>query len=179
MPIYRRETGKEQIMSTATDDLVDILEHQIQNYNDLKKLVLEKRKAIIANDLKELAAVTSRIQHLIASNNQLEAQRTDVVKTVATELNIPESKITLTRLAGYYEPPVSDKLRELRHRTVSAIKDVQRQNRINAEMLKYCSNLMDSVLRRIVDGEACEPTYGSTGKTTRKPASASLLDRHI
>ena len=166
-------------MSSAIDDFVKILENQKCNYQELRRLILEKRKAIVANDLKSLSAITSQIQLLIVSNNHLEASRVALVGEIAGKLNISESKPTLAQIASHLASPHSEKLMKLREDTFQAIKDVQRQNRINAEMLKYSSNLMDCILRRIVDGESFEPTYGSTGKTMRKRASASLLDQHF
>jgi len=166
-------------MATAMDNLVRILENQMSNYQELKRLILEKRKAIVDNDLKSLSGITSQIEILIVSNNQLEASRMALVSEMAEKLNLSEPKPTLAQIASRVESPLSEKLMELRQGTVEAIKDVQRQNRINSEMLKYSSNLMDSILRRMVDGESFEPTYGSTGKTTRKRASASLLDQRF
>jgi len=166
-------------MATAMDNLVRILENQMSNYQELKRLILEKRKAIVDNDLKSLSGITSQIELLIVSNNQLEASRMALVSEMAEKLNLSEPKPTLAQIASRVESPLSEKLMELRQGTVEAIKDVQRQNRINSEMLKYSSNLMDSILRRMVDGESFEPTYGSTGKTTRKRASASLLDQRF
>jgi hypothetical protein len=151
----------------------------MSNYRELKRLILEKRKAIVVNDLKALSGITSQIELLIVSNNQLEANRMTLVSEIAKTLNLSESKPTLAQIADRIKSPLSEKLMELRRDTVEAIKEVQRQNRINSEMLKYSSNLMDSILRRIVDGESFEPTYGSTGKTTRKRASATLLDQHF
>lgn len=166
-------------MTRHGDDLTDILENQIANYHDLKKLILEKRKAIVVNDLEKLSDITSQIELVIVSNNQLESERIDIVEKIAADLNLPDKKPALAQLASCFENPFSEKLMELRRRIIDAIKDVQHQNRTNSEMLKYCANLMDSVLRRMVNEEPYEPTYGSTGKTKKIRASSSLLDQHI
>ena len=166
-------------MASAIDDLVRILENQLSNYQELKRLILEKRKAIVVNDLKSLSGITSQVELLIVSNNQLEAGRIAIVSEMAEKLGFSETRPTLAQIASRLESPLSEKLMDLRQSTIEAIKEVQRQNRVNSEMLKYSSNLMDSILRRIVDGESFEPTYGSTGKTMRKRASASLLDQHF
>ena len=166
-------------MQRAIDDLANTLERQIENYHELKRLVLEKRKAIMSHDLEELSSITAKIEDLIISNNRVEIGRIALVKKLAEELKISEPKPTLANIARRLESSLAGKLMALRRRAVSAIADVQRQNRINAEMLKYCANLMDSVLRRLVDPESDGSTYGSRGKMKQKLASASLLDQHI
>lgn len=165
-------------MRRAGEDLAAILEKQIRNYEDLKSHILEKRKAIIANDLKGLSEITSRIENIIGSNSQLEIGRMDLVKRLAGEMKLSESKPTLREIARRFGSPLSEKLMDLRRRVISAITDVQRQNRMNAEMLRYSADLMDSVLKHLVEPEPREITYGNGGKAKQRVLSASLLDRH-
>lgn len=166
-------------MHRAVNDLADVVEKQVNNYTELKRLVLEERKAIMANDLKKLSEVTSQIQAVIASNNRLEMGRMSLVKRLASELKLSMAKPTLAHIARRLENPLSEKLMGLRRRANAAITEVQRQARINAEMLKYCVNLMDSVLRGLVDPKPRKATYGSTGEAKRVTASVSLLDHQV
>ena len=163
-------------MHRAANDLASLLEKQVKNYRELKGLILEKRKAIVSNDLKKLSDVTSQIELVIASNNRLEVNHSALVKKLAAGLKISEPKPSLIHIARRLDGPVSDKLMELRRQTASAISDVQRQNRINAEMLRYSANLIDSVLKRLVEPESHEVTYGSTGGMRQGRASASIID---
>lgn len=166
-------------MQRAIDDLSAILDTQIHNYGTFKDLLLKKRKAIISHDLKRLADVTLEIETLIGSNNQLEMRRIDLAKRIAKELGLRHARPTLAQIAERLEEPTSTRLLELRRCSIEAIQDVQRQNRINAEMLKYSADLIDSVLRRLVDAGSCAPTYGSTGRTKGKTALVSLLDQQV
>ncbi|UCD56538.1 MAG: flagellar export chaperone FlgN [Candidatus Hydrogenedentota bacterium] len=175
MPILK---GK-MIMHRAVNDLISMLEREIENYLELKRLMLEKRKAIIENDLKKLSGVTSQIELVIASNNQIEIGRMGLVKKLAAELKLSEPNPKLAHIARQLESPLSEKLMRLQGRAISAIKEVQRQNRMNSEMLKYCANLMDSVLRRLVEPDLREGTYGNRGEVKQRAASASLLDHHV
>jgi hypothetical protein len=166
------------IMHRAIDDLTTVLEKQIGNYDELKALILEKREAILANDVVKLSDVTSRIKRLIASNNQLEIGRMQLVKKLAAELKLTDPKPTLRTIAGRVGSPLSERLMEMRRRAAAGIKEVRRQNRINAELLKYCVDLTDSVLKRLMEPAPYEITYGNEGKTNRKMQTASLLDHH-
>ncbi len=166
-------------MHRAVDDLARVLERQIGNYADLKRLILEKRKTITTNDLKGLADVTLRIEALVAANNKIEIGRMQLVKKMAEELGLSGAKPTLARIARCFDGPAREKLFDLRRRATEAINEVQRQNRINAEMLKYNAELLDSVLRSLVEADSCEPTYGSTGRAKGKSVSVSLLDQQV
>lgn len=167
------------MMNRAANDLATLLEKQIGNYRNLKELVLEKRKAIVANDLKKLSEITSRIELMIASNNRLGMDQTGLVKKLAAELKISEPTPTLAHIARRLESPLSEKLMELRRQTVTAIGEIKRQNHINAQMLRYSANLIDSVLKRLVEPESYEMTYGSTGGVKQRRTTASLIDHRV
>ncbi len=169
-----REIG----MNRAVNDLAGVLEKQVANYREMKTLVLEERKAIITNDSKKLAEVTSKIQSLVSANNQLEMGRISLVKRLAAVLKFPDTMPALARIANRLEKPLSDRLLSLHRQALGAISEMKRQNRINSEMLKYCANLMDSVLRQLVEPEPRQSVYSRTGKA-RKASSGSLLNRHI
>ena len=166
-------------MPRAIDDLAELLEKQIKNYADLKGLILEKRKTIIANDLKGLTETTQRIESLIGSNNRLEIGRMELVKKMAEKLALSGGKPTLLAIAECFEGAEREKLLDLRRRATEAINEVQRQNRINAELLKYSAELLDSVLKSLVEGNSLAPTYGSDGETKNKGASVPLLDQQV
>ncbi len=165
-------------MNRAVNDLAGVLEKQIANYRELKTLVLEERKAIVVNDLKKLAEVTARIQSLVSANNQLEMGRVSLVKRLAEVLKLSAPKPNLAHIANHLEKPLADRLLSLRRQALEAISEMQRQNKINSEMLKYCANLMDSVLKQLVEPEPRQAVYGRTGEK-RKAVSVSLLDRHV
>ena len=166
-------------MQRAIDDLTGILEKQIRNYYKLKDLILKKRKTIIAHDLRQLADTTLEIETLIGTTNQLEIGRIDLAKKIAQELGLRQARPTLAQIAERIGEPNSGKLLDLRRRTTEAVYEVQRQNRINAELLKYSAELIDSVLRRLVEVGSYGATYESTGKEKSKAALVSLLDRQI
>lgn len=166
-------------MSTAANDLMMIMATQTGNYHELKQLILKMRKAIFDNNLKELSEVTSQIEALIAGNNQLELKRIAHVEEMAKDMGITDSKPTLAQIANHFENPISEEIMNLRRDTIKAIKDVQRENQINSEMLKYCADLMDSTLRYMMDGDSFESTYGSSGETRKTNSKASLLDQHF
>ncbi len=166
-------------MSTAVNDLITIMATQTGNYYELKQLILKMRKAIFDNNLKGLSEATSQIETLIAGNNQLELKRIAHVDNMAKDMGVGDSKPTLAQIAGHFEDPISAELLNLRCDTIKAIRDVQRENQINSEMLKYCADLMDSTLRYLMDGDSFESTYGSSGETRKNNSKASLLDQHF
>jgi flagellar biosynthesis/type III secretory pathway chaperone len=166
-------------MQREIDELAGILEEQILNYRALKDLVMEKRKTIIANDIKGLAEITVRIEELVGANNELELGRIEIARKMATALDLRMARPTLALIAERIDGPNRDRLLDLRLRTTDAIRDVGRQNRINSEMLKYSADLIDSVLNRLVETGSCDATYGATGETNKKSASVSLLDQNI
>ena len=166
-------------MRSEIDKLADILEKQILNYRALSGVILEKRKTIMDNDITGLAEITVRIEELVGSNNELELERMEIAREMAGKLDLRMARPTLALIAERIGGPDCDRLLDLRLRATDAIRDVQRQNLINSEMLKYSADLIDSVLNRIVEAGSCDATYGVTGETHKKIASLSLLDQQI
>jgi hypothetical protein len=155
--------------------LADILKKQIENYDALKRLALEKRKSLSSNDLKALPTITGEIQAVATSNCQLEEERKNLAGRLAAALGLQEENPSLVTLAQCIGGSSGKRLLVLRDRAVAAIDETQRQNRINFEMLKYCADLTDSVLKKLIEPNP-EQYYG-TGKPNHKSAPAILLDR--
>lgn len=163
-------------MDWAASHLAGVLEKQAENYRNLKELLFEQRKAITENNLQKLSAATSKIQLLITENNRLEMGRIDMVKKMAAELKLTGANPTLRQIASHLGGPDSDRLLELHRQAASTISEVKRENSINEELLRYGTDLMDSVWKAMVDPEPHDGTYGSTGQAN-KAASITLLDR--
>jgi flagellar biosynthesis/type III secretory pathway chaperone len=166
-------------MQSKTNELAGILEKQILNYRALKDIILEKREAIIANDIKGLAEITVRIEELVGSNSELEFERIEIARDMAKALDLRMARPTLALIAERIGGSDCDRLLDLRSRATDAIHEVQRQNRVNSEMLKYSANLIDSVLNSLVEAGSCDATYGVTGEANKKIAAVSLLDQEL
>ncbi|RJP26169.1 MAG: flagellar protein FlgN [Candidatus Abyssobacteria bacterium SURF_5] len=166
-------------MEQIAERLAAILETQIENYHTLKRLALDKRKALSANDLKALPLITVDIQDIAAANYRLEEERKSVAEQLARELGFSKANVTLGQIAERLTGPLSERLHSLRSKAIAAIHDTQRQNRINVELLKYCSNLMDSVLKNLVEPESNRDVYGRTGVKKSAATAAALFDHHI
>ena len=166
-------------MKETAEALAGILEKQIRNYAELKRLALEKRSALSAHDLRKLAKATADIQTVTASNYALEEERSDLASQLAAEVGLGEENPTLSQIAGRIDSPLRERLHFLKDQAAAAIRDVQHQNRMNTEMLKYCANLMDSAVKGLLEPKLKQNTYGSTGTANRDVASAVLLDHHI
>jgi hypothetical protein len=160
-------------MDEITEQLADILKRQIENYDRLKQLALEKRKSLTSNELKALPMITGEIQAVATSNCQLEEERKNLADRLAVVLGIKGENPSLATLAQCVGGSSGNRLLALRDQAVAAINETQ--NRINVEMLKYCADLTDSVLKKLIEPNP-EQYYG-TGKSNHNSAPAVLLDR--
>jgi hypothetical protein len=134
---------------------------------------------LIANDFKSLTQHTAEIQAVVADNYRLEEERKRLSDQLAAKMGLTSQNPTLSKLAEGLGEPVASRLRALRAQAIAVISDVQRQNRINSEMLKYCSNLMDSVLKDLFEPKAGPSVYSGAGISSRETSAAVLFDHHI
>lgn len=163
------------MMNEIAQQLADSLKKQIENYDVLKQLALEKRKSLSSNDLKALPVITGEIQAVATANCQLEEERQNLTARLAAAIGLQEENPSLATLAQRLGGSSGSRLLMLRDQAVAAINETQRQNRINVEMLKYCADLTDSVLKKLIEPHP-EQYYG-TAKTDSSSTPAILLDR--
>ena len=85
-------------MAGMINQLIDLLNEQAERYQELLGLSIEKKSAIISNDVDALQKIT-HLENLVVSQTQkLEKKRLAVMKDIAAVVNKQEEELTLSAL---------------------------------------------------------------------------------
>ncbi len=141
-------------MASLMENLIDILGKENENYKILTGLSKEKTPIIIKGDLEGLALITEKEQDVLAVIMQLEKERIQVMKDIATVTNRTKEEIKLPDLIKMMEgrPSERNKLTELHDAlkiTLSEMKIINDRNRDlisnSLEMVDFEINLLQSM----------------------------------
>lgn len=154
-------------------NLQNNLKKQVGVYNELKELADLKQKALVANHLQELEAVTVREEQLLMEASRLDKERLLWADQVAKAMGKAAEELTLSELVVKY-PELQSVNQELEN-VVTDLKDV---HELNTQLLQQAMKIVNFTVGMLTHKEAT--TYGKPGQK-ENPGSSTLriVDRSI
>lgn len=120
-------------MAGLIQNLINVLENELNIYNELLKLSLEKTPVIVKGDVQKLKVITSKENELIGINKHIERDRIEIMDDIAMVLNKDKDTLTLTALIKLLDTQEEEQYKlktisaELK-KTVNNLKTVNDQN---------------------------------------------------
>ncbi len=140
-------------MASLMEELISTLTEEEELYRELIPVSEEKTKAIVANDLDELQAITEREQVMVDRVGVLEKKRLETVQNIGIVLNRNPDTLTLSAIVDMLkkQPEEQKKLREIHDKlraTTGRLKDINSQNKSligeALEMIEFNMNVLRS-----------------------------------
>lgn len=151
--------------------LKDNLEKQVQIYCELKNLADIKQKALVANNLQELEAVTVREEQLLLEAAHVEKERLLWIDQMTQKEGKPADELTLSELADRY-PEFQDVKRDLE----TVVTDLQGVNNLNTQLLKQAMNVVNFTVGMLTHQD--KNIYQKPGqKENQRSGALRILDR--
>jgi flagellar biosynthesis/type III secretory pathway chaperone len=134
------------------NDLVNVMNEQAVCYQSLLELSMDKKNALIKNDVEQLRRITELENSLIAKNISLEKKRLAIIEELAYILNEDPDALTVSRILSITKKDsanrdllsVSKKVRDI----MEALKENNNANRIllesSIESAKFAINALYS-----------------------------------
>ncbi|MCM1173612.1 MAG: flagellar protein FlgN [Blautia sp.] len=141
-------------MASLMEDLIDVLEKESGEYRNLLNLSMQKTRAIVSEDLKQLAEITDEEQLIVSRINHLDAIRNEAVQDIANVLNKDVTKLKIADLIKMLgqRPEEQQKLAAAFDGLRASVKNVARVNGQNQEliqnaleMVQFNMNLLQSM----------------------------------
>lgn len=142
-------------------ELQSLLEKEIEVLEELNKVSLLKKEALLNDDLNSLEEIVLTEERLSQSLKKID------------DACSPQVQFFLTENPYNISSEVKDLLIKLRHSALN----LRLTNQFNQELLKDSINIIHLMLNSITDGETEDNnTYSSAGKIVKNKATKSLLD---
>lgn len=153
--------------------LKDNLEKQVQIYSELKKLADIKQKALVANNLQELEAVTVREEQLLLEAAYVEKERLLWVDQMTKNEGKPADELTLSELADRYP-----ELKDVKQNLENVVTELMEIHELNTQLLKQAMSIVNFTLGMLTHQD--KNTYQKPGKNENiESKTLRLLDRKI
>ena len=119
------------------ENLIEVLGQEGDEYEGLLALSQKKMRIIASANLEDLQRITDDEQEVVSRLNRLEKRRIEVTADIANVLNRDVETMKLTNLIEMMAPRPAEqaKLEEIHDRLRNVVREVQRTNEQNRELL--------------------------------------------
>ena len=127
------------------DELVDVLEKEIVEYEKLVKLSTEKTQYIVKSDIPELERCTDAEQEITSRLKNLDNFRQAKTAEMANVTNRSLEELTLTNMITYLKnrPQEQERLTDVRDRLADVLMRMRRINEQNGILIRQAMEMVE------------------------------------
>lgn len=146
------------------ENLIDVLGQESEEYEGLLALSQKKMRIIAGANLEDLQKITDDEQEVVSRLNRLEKRRIEVAADIANVLNKDVETMKLTNLIEMLSarPAEQAALAAVHDRLKSVVREVQRTNEQNRELLEEALELVNFEMNMLQAYKAAPETANYT-----------------
>lgn len=151
-------------MASLMENLIEVLNQEGDEYEELLTLSQKKMRIIASANLEDLQRITEDEQEVVGRLSRLEKKRMEVTADIANVLNKDVATMKLSNLIEMMEarPQEQAKLAEIHDRLKSVVREVQRTNEQNKELLEEALQMVEFEMNMVQAAKAAPETANYT-----------------
>ena len=151
-------------MASLMENLIEVLDQESEEYEGLLALSQKKMRIIAGANLEDLQKITDDEQEVVSRLNRLEKRRIEVAADIANVLNKDVETMKLTNLIEMLSarPAEQAALAAVHDRLKSVVREVQRTNEQNRELLEEALELVNFEMNMLQAYKAAPETANYT-----------------
>lgn len=151
-------------MASLMENLIEVLGQESEEYEGLLALSQKKMRIIAGANLEDLQKITDDEQEVVGRLNRLEKRRIEVTADIANVLNKDVETMKLTNLIEMLSarPAEQAELAAVHDRLSSVVREVQRTNEQNKELLEEALELVNFEMNMLQAYKAAPETANYT-----------------
>lgn len=151
-------------MASLMENLIEVLGQESEEYEGLLALSQKKMRIIASANLEDLQRITDDEQEVVGRLNRLEKRRIEVAADIANVLNKDVETMKLTNLIEMLSarPAEQAQLAAIHDRLSSVVREVQRTNEQNKELLEEALELVSFEMNMLQAYKAAPETANYT-----------------
>lgn len=165
----RTEEDQTQVLN-----LTNILETEVQLYQDLLKMLHEQRKCFSVGDIAGFEEINKQLGTIVLKIKTLEEARKATVQQIAKRLNISQDEPTISKLAELVGSPHDVKLLQLRRKINLMVKELNNIKEGNAYLIQHALRYVSGVLK-IFAFDSEDHRYQRNGKLDSKIPKGRMI----
>lgn len=164
-------------MASLIEELVSVLEQEVIQHKELLSISNRKTDAIVRGDLDGLRTTTDEEQDIVGVVLNLERKREELVNDIAVVINKDPKELTISKIVELL-PSNQDgkaKLKELQSNLIEVVKELQKVNDMNKELLNEAAQIVEYTVNYIQSSKLGPETASYTKDTVygqNKPHSS-------
>jgi len=152
-------------MRQTLTDLCAILQEQKAVLKNMLELAKEERQIIISGESDKLENVIRLELKELNKLGAIEKRRTELHKTIASEMDIPEAELTVTKIAEKAEPDEKAAIKKLQEELTPLIAEHTAVNKENRQLIEAHIEYSQTMLELMVGVEdPLNNMYGGDGR---------------
>ena len=146
------------------ENLIEVLGQECDEYEGLLALSQKKTRVIASANLEELQKITDDEQEVVGRITHLEKRRVEVTADIANVLNKDVETLKLSNLIEMMSvrPREQEKLAEVHGRLQSSVRELQRVNEQNKELLGNALEMVEFEMNLLQATKAAPETANYT-----------------
>ena len=151
-------------MASLMENLIEVLSQESEEYKGLLALSQKKMRIIASANLEDLQRITDDEQEVVGRLSRLEKRRIEVTADIANVLNKDVETMKLTNLIEMLSarPAEQAALAAVHDRLKSVVREVQRTNEQNRELLEEALELVNFEMNMLQAYKAAPETANYT-----------------
>lgn len=166
-------------MASLMENLIEVLSQEGDEYEGLLTLSQKKMRIIASANLEDLQRITEDEQEVVGRLNRLEKKRMEVTADIANVLNKDVATMKLSNLIEMMaaRPQEQAKLAEIHDRLRSVVREVQRTNEQNKELLEEALQMVEFEMNMLQATKAAPETANYTRNAYSSGAQMGVPSR--
>ena len=151
-------------MASLMENLIEVLGRECDEYEGLLALSQKKTQIIAGGDLEELQKITDDEQDLVSRVSNLDKKRVEITADIANVLNKDVETMKLSNLIQMLAGRSAEqaKLAEAHDRLQAAVRELQRVNEQNRELLENAVEMVEFEMNLLQAMKAAPETANYT-----------------
>lgn len=165
----------------GSGQILEIVERELQIYEEIFKLSEEKRKALVEGKATELDRIVRAEQKFTSEVIGLEKKRDQILQEAVTSGVIGPEDTTVSNLVKNMEPELSEELQSKSVALVDLLGKIRKLNDLNGELIKQSLDYIEYTVNIISStSQATNLMYGNASLDEKKAgAKKTFFDSKI
>lgn len=143
--------------------LIDILDQEARLYDSILRLSKNKTNIIVEGKVAELEGMVKIEQSLILQMGKLESEREGIIESIAMNLSLEPSEITISELTNCLQKDQADKLKLCQQKMTEILNQLKNTNEINSKLIKNSLDYIDFSINIISAVDTGSNNYSNSG----------------
>ncbi len=151
-------------MNNETERLLEILEQELEAYDELEGMLLSERKIFRRPDAEKIEEQLGVKVQVITRIHRLETERRRLTSAISSAQGLDGENPRLMEMLRDAPPPLAGRLKEVRERLLAKVRKVNEENEWNRRYIGELLLVVNGVIDSVRSAFAEPAIYGEQGK---------------